>query len=331
MHRAQILDSQTGNYSPEIVVLGSCFLDYIAYVDHIPQVGETMHSENFQKNFGGKGANQAVAAGRLGSRVAMVGMVGGDGDGSDYIKELARNGVNTTYMMRDTKNASGLAMILVDTKTSHNEIVICPNVTHALTKKLVRELTDNYANMFPPSVKFFVCQNEIPLETTLDALKEAHTRGIYTVFNAAPAPSPAQVEVIKPYLPYVSLFCPNEVEAALITNIKVTDNASAFRAIKALNAFGIKDVVITLGSQGFALAENGGEAVHCKGKRVKAVDTTGAGDCFVGSMVYFMSRGCNLLDACKRANEVAAVSVTRKGTQTSYPTPSELPAGVMLP
>lgn len=329
MNRIQNLESQTGNFAPEVVVVGSCFLDYIAYVDHLPQVGETMHSEMFQKGFGGKGANQAVAAGRLGAKAAMVSMVGGDGDGADYIKELQRNGVNTTYMFRDMASASGLAMIFVDTKTSNNEIVICPNATHKFTTDFVTAQTDGFNKIFPPSVKFVICQNEIPLSATLETLKAAHSRGIYTIFNAAPAPKPAEVEIIKPYLPYVSLFCPNEVEAALITGITVTDKKSANDAIRALRALGIKDVVVTLGKAGFAVSEAGGEPIHCPANVVKAVDTTGAGDCFVGTMTFFLSRGHSLVEACKRANMCSAISVTRKGTQSSYPLPAELPAGTI--
>ncbi|CAJ1009633.1 putative pfkB family carbohydrate kinase/Phosphomethylpyrimidine kinase [Leishmania naiffi] len=329
MHRAQNVQSHVGTYAPDILVVGSCFLDYFGYVDHMPQVGETMHSESFQKGFGGKGANQAVAAGRLGAKVAMVSMVGTDGDGSDYIKELEKNGVNTAYMLRTGKSSTGLAMILVDIKSSNNEIVICPNATNYFTPELLRAQTNNYENIMHPGLKYLICQNEVPLATTLDTIKEAHGRGVYTVFNTAPAPKPDEVRKIKPFLSYVSLFCPNEVEAALITGVKVTDTASAFRAIKALQQLGVRDVVITLGAAGFALSENGTAPVHIAGKRVKAVDTTGAGDCFVGSMVYFMSRGHNLLEACRRANECAAISVTRRGTQLSYPHPSELPAGVM--
>lgn len=329
MDRVQNLENQTRAYNPAVVMLGSCFVDYVAFVDHLPQVGETMHSQSFLKGFGGKGANQAVAAGRLGADVAMVSMVGGDGDGADYVRELQKNGVNTKFVYRDAKESTGVALILVDTKTSKNEIVICPNVTHRFQAATVRERTNGYAALFPPSVKYLVCQNEIPLETTLDVIKYAHQKGVYTVFNTAPAPTPAEVEIIKPYLPYVSLFCPNEVEAALITGIEVKDEATAVANIKALQALGAKDVVITLGEAGFILSEGGAAPVMGKGKKVKAVDTTGAGDCFVGSMTFFLNRGENLLAACQKANECAAVSVTRKGTQASYPHPAELPAGVM--
>ncbi|EPY27216.1 ribokinase [Strigomonas culicis] len=328
MNRVQTLKSQTGDFAPVVVVLGSCFVDYVAYVDHAPQLGETMHSQNFQKGFGGKGGNQAVAAGRLGAKVAMVGMVGGDGDGADYIKQLQTNGVNTDYMFRDSANSTGLAMIFVETKGS-NEIVISPNATKTFTEAFVREHTGGFEAILPKSVRFVVCQHEIPLATTLATLKEAHQRGIYTIFNSAPAPTPAEVAVIKPYLTSVSLFCPNEVEAQLMTGITIADSASATKAVKALQAMGVRDVVITLGAAGFVLSENGAEPTAEQAKRVKAVDTTGAGDCFVGSMTYFLSRGHGLLESCRRANACAAVSVTRKGTQASYPKPSELPPGIM--
>lgn len=326
MNRVQNVSNQSKAYNPTVVVVGSCFLDYIGYVDHLPQVGETMHSENFGKGFGGKGANQAVAAGRLGAPVAMVSMVGADGDGSDYIRNMEANGVNTKFLFRDKKESTGLALILVDTKTSKNEIVICPNATFKLTPEMMKSY---YNSIFTPSVKYLVCQNEIPLQTTLESLREAHKRGIYTIFNTAPAPKPEEVKLIKPFLPYVSLFCPNEVEAALITGIEAQNTEGAFKNLKAIQALGVKDVVITLGEAGFALVEGNKAPVHVKGKRVKAVDTTGAGDCFVGSMTYFLFRGESLLNACKKANECAAISVTRKGTQSSYPIPSELPAGVM--
>lgn len=329
MDRVQNMENQTRPYEPEVVVLGSCFVDYVAFVDHLPQVGETMHSQSFLKGFGGKGANQAVAAGRLGAKVAMASMVGGDGDGADYIRELQRNGVNTRYVYRDAKESTGLALIMVDTKTSKNEIVICPNVTHRFVSDTVRERTRGFEALFPPSVKYLVCQNEIPLQTTLDVLKYAHEKGIYTVFNTAPAPTRREVEIIKPYLRYVSLFCPNEVESALITGIEVKDTASAHANLKALQALGAKDVVITLGEAGFVLSTGGSAPVSVAGRKVKAVDTTGAGDCFVGSMTYFLTRGETLLAACTKANECAALSVTKKGTQMSYPHPSDLPKGVM--
>ncbi|EPY39174.1 ribokinase [Angomonas deanei] len=276
MNRVSCVSNQVKPYQPTIVVMGSCFLDYIAYVDHMPVGGETMHSSSFMKGFGGKGANQAVAAGRVGADIAMVGMVGDDGDGHLYLNNLQRSGVNTSYVFAEKNNSTGVALIFVDTKSSQNEIVICPNATLKLTPAFVRQRTDNYNLVFTPSVKVLICQNEVPLDTTLDMLKAASERSIYTVFNAAPAPSSKQIELIKPFLQFVSLFCPNEVEAEGLTGIKVTSTESAIKAARALQNLGVKSVVITLGSAGFLLAEDGKAPVHVQSERVKAVDTTGS-------------------------------------------------------
>ena len=291
----------------------------------MPKPGETIHSKSYAKGFGGKGANQAVMAGRLGGKVRMVSAVGQDGDGDAYKQQLGKNGVQCDQVFSIDGDATGLAMIFVDQTTAQNEIVICPNATYKLTPSFLRGKTNNYA-AFLGSCRILVVQNEIPLETTLDVLKEAHGRGIYTIFNSAPAPSPAEVKVIQPFLKYVSLFCPNETEASLLTGVQVTDRATAERAIDVLqNKFGVKDVVVTLGAQGFLLASSKASPVHVDGLRVKAVDTTGAGDCFVGAMTYFIQKGDSLLDACKKANVCASVSVQRKGTQSSFPYPKELP------
>lgn len=328
---ATVVASQTraGDGGPTIVVVGSCFVDYVAYVDRIPKIGETLKSSGFVKGFGGKGANQAVAAGRLGARVAMISAVGADGDGCDYVANFQKNGVDATHVHRHEGGATGLAMIFVDS-ASNNEIVICPNATHTLTVDFLRSHTEDYNCFLTKSCRFLICQNEIPLETSLDVLREAHQRGVYTVFNAAPAPSSAEMDVVRSFLPFVSLFCPNEVEAAMITGSDVTDASTAAAAAQTLQAFGVRDVVVTLGAQGYVICERGSAPLHVAGVSVEAVDTTGAGDCFVGSMVYFMSRGTSLAEACRRANVCAAVSVQRKGTQSSYPTPHELPADIWL-
>ncbi|KAG8346813.1 putative pfkB family carbohydrate kinase Phosphomethylpyrimidine kinase [Trypanosoma vivax] len=307
-----------------VVVVGSCFLDYIAYVERTPLTGETLRSSNFKRDFGGKGANQAVSAGRLGANVTMVSALGSDGDGEAYISSFSQNSVDTSFLYRVPGGSTGLAMILVETSTSRNQITICPNATNDFTVKFLREKSNNY-DAFLSDCRFLVCQNEIPLETTLDVLKEASTRGVYTVFNAAPAPPPDAVSVILPFLPCISLFCVNEPEATMISGIEVTDAQSARLAAAKLQQLGVRDVVVTLGENGCVVSEKGGEVLHVPGNVVKAVDSTGAGDCFLGAMVYYMSVGKPLAEACRRANIVASISVQRRGTQQSFPTLSELP------
>ncbi|CUG94093.1 ribokinase, putative [Bodo saltans] len=329
MNRVEVLQNQTGKPTAAsgprpIVVLGACFLDYIGYVEGMPKPGETRHSKQFAKGFGGKGANQAVMAGRLGAGVRMVSVVGNDGDGQAYQAELAKNGVACDTVFAVNGAASGLALIFVDRNTAQNEIVICPNATDALTVEFLRSKTQNY-KQFLHGCKILVCQNEIPLATTLDVIKAAHEQGVYTIFNTAPAPSAEDAARITPYLQHVSLFCPNETEASILTGLDVKDAASAFEAVKKLQSQGVADVVITLGSQGYVIGAKGSAPQHFNSVRVKAVDTTGAGDCFVGAMTCFLNKGKSLSDACKLANICASVSVQRKGTQSSYPYPNELP------
>ena len=326
MRRAQVLSQQqqpAASRGDAVVVFGSCFLDYVAYVDAIPKPGQTLGSESFAKGFGGKGANQAVMAARLGANVRMVACVGSDGDGAEYIANFERQGVDTRFVKQLDGMTTGLAMITVNVKTAENAIVICPN---AAGKTTPAHLTEAAGAL--DGAKILVCQHEIPLPATLAALEAAHKRGIYTIFNTAPAPSPAEVAEIKPSLRFASLICPNEHEAKLITGIDVVDFDTAVTAARAIQKLGCRDVVVTLGKQGACVvpSADAGEPMHVKGLRVKAVDTTGAGDSFVGSMAYFLSKGESLASACRKANVCAARSVTRRGTQASYPSRAELPA-----
>lgn len=311
--------AQTKPSGPVIVVFGSCFLDYIGYVESIPKPGETLASQSFAKGFGGKGANQAVMAARLGGNVRMVASVGDDGDGADYIANFERENVDVRFMKRVPQTATGLAMIAVSTANAENSIVICPN---AAGRTRAEDFTE--VPQILEGAKVLILQNEIPLEASLKALKHAHEKGIYTVFNTAPAPSAKDIEQLKPFLRYVSMLCPNEHEAALMTGIDVKDFESAVAAARRIQSLGVRDVVITLGKQG-ACVVTSDKATHVPGVKVKAVDTTGAGDSFVGSLAYFAANGDSLEKAARKANVCAAQSVTRRGTQSSYPRKHELP------
>jgi ribokinase len=337
MHRVATLEKQllppaAEDTRPRITVVGSCFIDYVAYVQRIPSPGETLHSESFVKGFGGKGANQAVMAAKLGGcRVSMVAAVGKDGDGQAYVDNFVRAGVDPQHVVQVAGESTGLAMICVDVKAAHNAIVICPNAASKSSPELF--FGDQRVSSADPleGCKILICQNEITLEATLDVLQRAHDRGIYTIFNSAPAPSDSEIVRIKPCLVNVSLICPNEHEAYLMTGVKVVDIPTARAAVKAFRAMGANDVVITLGAMGALVAPftgTVGAAVHVPAQRVKAVDTTGAGDCFVGTMAHFLALGEPLEAACRKANAVSAISVTRKGTQASYPDRAALPAAL---
>jgi ribokinase len=320
----------------DILVFGSCFIDLVAYAERIPKPGETLTSTSYAKGFGGKGANQAVAASILGAKCGMAGLVGADGDGETYIKNLKDAGCDTSLMRQLPDSSTGCAFITVDAQ-GRNAIVICPN---AAGRTGFTASTGSKAAHVPPHVfaaadfrrvvkpgGIFICQNEIPFEATLVALKTASLGGLYTIFNPAPAPSAAQVKKLKPFLQFITLVTPNEHEAALMTGVNdITDLAAAKKAIAVLRKMGSRDVIITMGSNGAAVqSRDMAEPVLIAPPRVKAIDSTGAGDCFCGSLAFFLSKGLPLVEAVKRANVCAAASVTRKGTQSSYHKPKELP------
>lgn len=308
----------------DIVVLGACFMDYVGYTERLPAAGETIAAKSFAKGFGGKGANQAVMAGRLGAKVAMVSVVGSDGDGKDYIANFKANGIDTRFVSQVAGEATGLAMIAVSEK-AENDIVICRNATNKLTPDY---LYQTYGENMPflAGCRLLITQNELPLETTLMVLKRASEQNIATIFNSAPAPtSKEDISNVLKYAKYISLFCPNETEASLITGIEVKDVESGQRAIDFLLKNGVKQVVLTLGANGCLLAEADRKPIHLPAKKVKAVDTTGAGDCFVGAMAHYLVEGHSLEDACRKANVCAAYSVQRKGTQTSFPKKGQIP------
>jgi ribokinase len=253
----------------------------------------------------------------------MVGLVGTDGDGADYVENFKSNGVDVRFVRRIEKESTGLAMIMVD-KSAHNSIVICPNVT---TKFTIPFLDDSLHGWLQ-GTDILICQNEIPLDTTLYALKVASAAGVYTIFNPAPAPQNEEdLNKVKAHLRYVSMFCPNETEASQICGFEIKDIETAKRGAKKMltDGTGCKAVIITLGSQGAVFMERGGEVMHEAATKMKAVDTTGAGDCFVGTMANFLASGESLRASVRKANFCAGVSVTKKGTQLSYPFKDELP------
>lgn len=322
---------------PQCVVVGSSFLDYVGYCDRVPNAGETVHSSSFQKGFGGKGANQAymVALLKKNFDVKMVTAVGKDGDGEAYINNLKSVGIDTQFVQQIEGESTGLAMISVSTVTGQNQIVICPNATNQFNSTKIKWeeiFGGKKSEAFPHNA--LVVQNEIPIATTLRALEEAASRNMLTVLNPAPAPNPKELQKIRPFLKYVDIFCPNETEAALIAGVTAVTEANAKSTCEKLLSLGVGAVVLTMGSNGYSIMTNDGTFSHHKAfKGAKVVDTTGAGDCFVGTMVsnlipHLGQQGLkgnqkfsreSLVNACDAANGAAFLSVQKKGTQTSFP------------
>eukprot|EP01065_Artemidia_motanka_P008672 TRINITY_DN1436_c0_g4_i1.p1 TRINITY_DN1436_c0_g4~~TRINITY_DN1436_c0_g4_i1.p1 ORF type:complete len:366 (+),score=100.45 TRINITY_DN1436_c0_g4_i1:65-1099(+) len=313
-----------------VTVVGACFMDYVSYVDRFPKGGETLHCNSFQKGFGGKGANQAVIVGKLGGNCRMVGRVGTDGDGADYIQNFRKEGISTEFVDRVPGKSTGLAKILVD-RSGENLIVICPNATDEVTVPFLKQTAPRWLS----GSDIIVCQNEVPLDANLFALEAASTAGKKTVFIPAPAPTPEQLPRVRPAMKFVSLFTPNQHEAAVMLGYPVNGVADGLRAAVDLRDKVMQpdsEVCITMGKDGAIVLEKGAkQAVHVPPfpvPRELVIDTTGAGDCWAGSLCYFISVGESLLTAAAKANQCAAYSVQRKGTQSSYPSRSDLPASM---
>jgi ribokinase len=304
--------------TPKICVVGSSNLDMNSYVTRFPAPGETIHGLRFTTGYGGKGANQAVMAARLGAAVTFVGKVGNDLFGRDMLANFNAEGIDASYIQTTDEAASGVAVITIDA-TGMNSIVVIPGANGLLTAEDVAA-----ARPAIEGADVLVCQLEVPMPANLTAARIAHQAGKMIIFNPAPVSEEAPDELLQ----LCHIVCPNENEAALLTGQPATSLADAEIAARILLGRGARQVIVTLGERGSLLVD-GGQVMHVAAPRVKAVDTTGAGDAFVGTLAYFLAVGAPVVEAMQRANQVAAISVQRPGTQTSYPHSADLPAGLM--
>lgn len=299
---------------PKICVVGSANIDLISTVSHLPKRGETLSGASFQMSFGGKGANQAVMAAKLGGHVVMVTKLGQDIFGQDMLKNFQQWGVDTEFVSFTAAAFSGTASIAVD-EEGHNSIIVVPGANDLLTPTDVEAVRPAIA-----AADVLVCQLEIPLETTLAALRLARKAGVTTLFN----PAPAQADLPAELYHLSDILCPNETETELLTSLSVKSLEEAEAAARVLLARGARQVILTLGERG-SLLVSAEETTHVAVSPVKVVDTTGAGDAFIGSLAYFLAVGQPLIEAIRQANQIAAISVQGHGTQTSYPLVSDLP------
>jgi ribokinase len=296
----------------DVLVIGSNMIDLITYIKRMPVAGETVEAPDFQMGFGGKGANQAVAASRLGSKVSFISMVGNDAFGKQQLANFKENHIDTTGVGVGTKS-SGAAPIFVD-PTSDNRILIIKGANNELTP----EVLDNYIGLIK-NTKIIVLQQEIPLETDYHAIDLANKFNIPVLLNPAPANEDLDIN----HVSKVDFFSPNETELATLTGMPTNDLDEIKRAAKHMVGMGVKNMIVTLGSKGVLwVSKDKGELIPAV--RVKAVDTTGAGDSFIGSFAHYVAQGEDIPTALKHANQYAAVTVTRQGTQKSYPTAKEL-------
>jgi ribokinase len=289
-------------------------VDLMTRVPRLPVPGETLAGRSFTIGYGGKGGNQAVTAARLGSRVSLVTRIGTDRFGDGAVANYAACGIGARYLLRDADRTTGIATILVD-DAAQNCIAIVPGANAALTIADVRAARAAIA-----AADVVICQLEVPVACAIAAFEIARAAGVTTIFNPAPAADvPADIWRL------TDIAVPNEIEAALVTGIAVESDVDAERAGHFLLARGARAAIVTRGSRGsLVVTADGSERIATV--RVEPIDTTGAGDAFVGTLAVCLAAGVPLGDAARRAGIVAALSVTRPGTQTSFPSRAEAAA-----
>lgn len=295
-----------------LVVLGSINADHILNLESFPTPGETVTGNQYQVAFGGKGANQAVAAGRSGANIAFIACTGDDDTGERVRNQLAGDNIDIAPVSVVAGESTGVALIFVNAE-GENVIGIHAGANAALTTERVEAQRERIAN-----AEALLMQLESPVESVLAAAKIAHENHTTVVLN----PAPARV-LSDELLALVDLITPNETEAEKLTGIRVENDDDAARAARALHDKGIGTVIITLGSRGVWASVNG-EGRRVPGFKVKAIDTIAAGDTFNGALVTALLEGKNLDDAIRFAHAAAAIAVTRKGAQPSVPWRKEI-------
>ena len=298
--------------SERIVVIGSCNTDMVINTERLPQPGETIIGGNFFMNAGGKGANQAVAAARLGGRGSFMAKVGNDHFGTRSIEQYRNEGIDVEHILVDGDHPSGVALIMVDAK-GENCIAVASGANALLRPEDIDKATDTIERG-----DIVLMQLETPLETVEYASRIAREKGKKVILNPAPA-----LHLPESLLNNLYMIIANETETEYISGIKITDMDSICRAADIISSRGVENVVITLGSKGAFVKENG--AYHqVPAIKVKAVDATAAGDTFCGALCVALAEGKDILEAVEFANRCASVTVTRLGAQSSLPYRSEI-------
>lgn len=285
--------------TPIITVVGSINMDLVTLTDKVPQMGETLIGTKFQTNPGGKGANQAVAAARLGAHVQMIGCVGNDQFGTELFRHLHNQGIDTTHVMK-VEDTTGIATIIVSGQ--ENSIIVVPGANHHMTAEFVETKRDIIARS-----DLLLLQLEIPLEGVQKAAQIAKENGVKVILNPAPI---------------------RDLPGELLANIDyLTPNEHEYKLLHKNNEELHKKVILTKGKEGVSFYE-GDQLASIPAYKVEAVDTTGAGDSFNGGFAVGLSKGFTIKEACQYGNAVAALSTTRLGAQTGMPTANEVEAFV---
>lgn len=307
----------------EIVVIGACNTDLISYTPRLPQPGETIHGHKFDMGFGGKGANQAICAARLGASTAMIGRVGDDTFGKSTLNNFREHNVNTEHLIMVAGTSTGVAPITVD-DSGQNSIIIVSGANTLLTEANVTA-----AETMISKAKVVVCQLELEPHLAIVTMKLARKHNVMTIFNPAPARPTLPEEIWS----LCDIFCPNEIEAEMLAGMSMQTKEDHQKAVAYFLDKGCNTVVITLGEKGTVFAtQEYRQPRYVPCKVVKAKDTTGAGDAFAGALAFYMAKykSLTLEEKITRSSEIATISVQTHGTQKSYPYRKDIPAELLL-
>ncbi|XP_071835067.1 ribokinase-like isoform X2 [Apostichopus japonicus] len=307
----------------DVLIVGSCCIDFISYVPQFPKPGETIHGHKFVTSFGGKGANQSIMAARLGAKVSMVAKVGDDTFGKDTVENFTANSVNTEFIQQTSEASTGVVLITVD-QEGQNSFVSVKGSNDLLTPGDVEKAFSQVK-----SAKVVVSEMEIRRETTLRALQLAKESGSLTVLN----PSPAITNLDSEFYKVTDIMCINQLETELLTGLPVTSVDEAKKAALVLLERGCQKVIITLGKDGAVLVTTETKTPeHIPVDPVTPVDTTGAGDSFIGALSFYLAHlpHLPLKEIVRRSGRIAAVSVLSSGTQLSYPWKRDLPTELFV-
>ena len=294
-----------------ILVIGSSNTDMTIKSDNLPLPGQTILGGRFIMGPGGKGANQAVAAKRLGGNVEFICKIGHDIFGKNAADGYKKEGIDISHILYSTE-PSGVALILVD-KTGENVISVAPGANGDLS---VRDI-ESLANVIKEA-DYLILQLEIPTDAVIRAAQIAHEAGVYVILNPAPA-----CKLPHELFQYISLITPNQTETELMTGVKLINEQSFITAVENFNRMGVKDVIITLGSKG-SLVCRGGKSEFVPAIKVNAIDATAAGDTFCGAVCVALSQGKNLKEAAAFATKAASLTVQKIGAQDSIPSITDI-------
>ena len=296
----------------KIIVIGSSNVDMVVRTSHLPAPGETILGGEFFMNQGGKGANQAVAIKRLGGNLIFMAKLGNDVLGRQSVGYFKKEGIDPRYIALDEDSASGVALISVDDH-AENSIVVASGANMLLNEQDVDKMLEEMCEG-----DILLMQLEIPLQTVEYAARKAFGKGVKVVLNPAPARS-----LPKELFRHLYMVTPNRIEAEMLTGIKIANDADVEKVAEEICAMGVKNVIITLGSKGCLIREEG-VSYRIDAFKVEPVDTTAAGDTFNGALCVGLSEGMDLKQAAVMASKASSIAVTRMGAQSSIPYREEL-------